>query len=221
MAIIMESFEIESPEYGRPFKIDLVDGLDDVHIESIEKRWDPALQRQYNLAILSYFQLPPASLTPDKWNEILGAFGAQDAHWRWRTKCTVAPGSNRKIFALLNIGEVEAAMLLHFGRQSRVAGQPLPIVYVDYVAVAPWNRKEIQNPQRFRHLGTVLLGTAVAVSSSMGFEGRCGLHSLPQSEGFYRRIGMADFDIDLAYSSLRYFEFDTRAARLFADKGDL
>lgn len=220
MATILESYEVESPEHGRSFKLDLVDGLDSVHIDFIEQQWEPVLQRQYDLALLSFFQLPAASQTEEKWAEILGKFGAQDSHWKWRIKCSVAPGTNRRIFALLNVGDVEAAMCLFFGKQSRDAN-PLPIVYVDYVAVAPWNRKEVQNPLRFRNFGTVMLGAAIAVSMSMGLEGRCGLHSLPQSEGFYRRIGMADFGIDAAYLSLRYFEFSNQAARIFIAKGDL
>lgn len=220
MAIILASYEIESPEHGRSFKLDLVEGLDGAHVDFIEQRWQPMLQRQYDLALLNFFQLPEVSQTDEKWVEMLGKFDAQDSHWEWRTKCSVAPGTNRRILALLNAGDVEAAMCLRFGKQSRAA-EPLPIVYVDYVAVAPWNRKAIQNPLRFRRLGTVMLGTAVAVSTSMGLEGRCGLHSLSQAEGFYRRIGMSDFGNDAANSSLRYFEFSDKAAREFMDRGDL
>ncbi len=106
-------------------------------------------------------------------------------------------------------------MVLRFGENSRDPATSLPIVYVDFVAVAPWNRKTFQHPQRFRHLGTVMLGAAVELSRTLGLDGRCGLHSLPQSEGFYLQIGMRDFGLDAAYSSLRYFEFDAPAARSF------
>jgi hypothetical protein len=145
----------------------------------------------------------------------LGKLTIQDHHWKWRTKCSIAPGTNRRVFSLLNAGEVEAAMVLRFGENSRDPAASLPIVYVDFVAVAPWNRKAFQHPQRFRHLGTVMLGAAVELSRTLGLDGRCGLHSLPQSEGFYRQIGMRDFGLDAAYSSLRYFEFDASAARSF------
>ena len=63
MAKILESFEIDSPEYGRPFKIDLAEGLDDPHIDFIEQQWEPILERQHNLALLNFFQLPSASQT--------------------------------------------------------------------------------------------------------------------------------------------------------------
>jgi hypothetical protein len=121
----------------------------------------------------------------------------------------------RHVLSLLNLNDVEAAMLLLSGKTSRDPSASLPILYVDYVAVAPWNRKAFQNPQRFHHLGTVMLGAAVAFSRTLGLDGRCGLHSLPQSEGFYARIGMRDFGLDAGYDSLRYFEFDAASAQKF------
>lgn len=217
MAIILESYEIDSPEHGRSFKIDLVEGMDGAHIDFIERQWLPILQRQHDLALLNFFRLPVVSQTDEKWTEMLGKFGAQDWHWKWRSKCSVAAGTNRRIYALLNADDVEAAMCLLFGKQSRDSN-PLPIVYVDYVAVAPWNRQEVQNPRRFPRFGTVMLGAAVEVSMSMGFEGRCGLHSLPQSEGFYRKARMSDFGIDTSYLSLRYFEFSNQAAKVFLNR---
>jgi hypothetical protein len=215
MATILESFDIDSPEHGKTFKIDLVEGLDTSHLDFMESQWTPAIRRQYDLAILQYFQLPATDQTPDKWLEIQGNLEVQDQHWQWRTKCSIAPGTNRRVFSLLNTSAVEAAMLLLSGKTSRDPSVTLPILYVDYVAVAPWNRKSFQNPQRFRHLGTLMIGAAVELSRGLGLEGRCGLHSLPQSEGFYRRIGMRDYGHDAAYSSLRYFEFDASGARNF------
>ena len=215
MATILESFDIDSPQFGKAFKIDLAEGLDSAHLDFMEAQWAPAIHRQYNLAILQFFQLPTADQTTEKWIETLGKLEVQDHHWKWRTKCSIASGTKRRVFALLNKGEVEAAMVLLSGENSRDPGAALPILYVDFVAVAPWNRKAFQNPLRFRHFGTVMLGAAVEFSRTLGLDGRCGLHSLPQSEGFYRRIGMRDYGLDAAYSSLRYFEFDAAAARNF------
>jgi hypothetical protein len=218
VATVLESFQVESPQHGKAFSIDLADGLDTDHMEFMELQWNPLLRRQYNLALLNFFQLPVAQQSDQKWQEILGSYGCHDAHWNWRAKSTLASSTNRTILSLLNQREVEAAMALLFGKQCR-DGTPRPMVYVDYVAVAPWNRREIQNTQRFRHLGTVMLGAAVARSFSLGLDGRCGLHSLRQAEGFYHRIGMTDFGLDPSYESLRYFEFTSDAARAFIQRG--
>lgn len=215
VAMILRSFDIHSPQLGRTFTVDLAEGLDAIHLDFIDSQWAPLLQRQYDLAILHFFQLPTVDQTPEKWIETQGNFGVQDQHWDWRKKSAIAPKSNRRVFSLLNASEVEAAMMLLFGKNSREPGASHPIAYVDYVAVAPWNRKPVQHPQRFRSLGTVMLGVAVETSMRNGHDGRCGLHSLPQSEGFYRKIGMKDFGIDSAYSSLRYFEFSAQAAKNF------
>ncbi len=58
MAQILESFEIASPEQGRPFRIDLVQGLDDEHLAYIEEQWNPVAKRQHDLALLEFFTLP-------------------------------------------------------------------------------------------------------------------------------------------------------------------
>jgi hypothetical protein len=215
VATILESFSIDSPQHGKSFKIDLVEGLDASHLDFIEAEWAPAIKRQYNLAMMQFFLLPKTDQTTEKWVEIMGEFGVQDYHWAWRTKSSDALGKNGRVFSLLNADEVEAATVVLLGENSRDPAASLPIVYVDFVAVAPWNRKAFQDPQRFRSLGTIMIGAAVELSRTLGRNGRCGLHSLPQSEGFYRHIGMTDFGPDASYESLRYFEFDTASATNF------
>ena len=219
MAQILESFEIASPEQGRPFRIDLVQGLDDEHLAYIEEQWNPVAKRQHDLALLEYFTLPQERQSVEAFREILSRLGIPDKHWNWRQKCTFAPGGNRRVYGLLNADHVEAAMLLALGRQARSGGViGEPIIYVDYLAVAPWNRTAIQNPERFRRLGTLLLGAAVETSRILGMSGRCGLHALPSSEGFYRRLGMTELGIDPSYHGLRYFEFDAASAMKFLGK---
>lgn len=221
MAIVLETFAIDSPEHGRPFKIDLVEGLDEDRVRYIEDEWAPIIKRQCDKALLTYYMLPPERQTDAEFLDILAKFGVPDKHWNWRQKCLVASGANRKVYGLLNAEHVEAAMMLLFGKNSRDSQSSSPIVYVDYVAVAPWNRTAIQDPERFRKLGTVMLGTAVEVSRTLGLNGRCGLHALPSAEGFYRRIGMQDLAIDPSYQNLRYFEFDTEAAMRFLKEGTI
>ena len=52
-----------------------------------------------------------------------------------------------------------------------------------------------------------------------GYNGRIGLHSLPQSEEFYLRIQMTDFGADEDHNEqLRYFEMTEEQARQFKAK---
>jgi hypothetical protein len=209
---ILGSYNIESLEHQQVFKVDVVEGLDPPHLDFINATWKPLLIAKHNSAILEFFTLPESQQTPAKWDYKERLHGAPDAHWDWGKKCAAAPGANRKIYGLLNGDDVEGAMVIKFGETTRV-GLSQGLLYVDFVSVAPWNRAEIQNPQRFNGLGRLLMGAAVALSISEGLDGRCGLHSLPSAEGFYRRIGMADLGPDPAKDGLRYFEFDADAAK--------
>jgi hypothetical protein len=84
------------------------------------------------------------------------------------------------------------------------------------LAVAPWNRRQISLSPRFRGLGKVLMNIAVTISTEEGMQGRCGLHSLLQAEGFYKQIGMQDLGLDDA-EKLKYFEFSPDGAKRFLE----
>ena len=44
-------------------------------------------------------------------------------------------------------------------------------------------------------------------SAALGFDGRVGLHALPEAEAFYRRQGMPDYGPDPDKDGLVYFEY--------------
>ncbi len=216
MAKILGSYDVYSPEHGRLYKIDISEGLDEIHLDHIERVWKPLMKRQRDKAILEFFtELAEEDRTQEAFASALGRLGVPDSHWDWRLKCSIAPGSQRQAYGLLNGEQVEAAMMLAFDRRTKLGPSGMPLVYVDFLATAPWNRPAIQHPERFRRLGTLLLGAAVAVSKMQGLEGRCGLHSLPTAEGFYRQAGMRDLGADPVYYDLHYFEFDAAAAHAF------
>jgi hypothetical protein len=91
-----------------------------------------------------------------------------------------------------------------------------PLVYVSALSVAPWNRKQIQNPPLFKRVGTLLLNFSRVRSLALGYKGRVGLHALPEAEGFYERRNMMRFGlpvenyIDPDDEPLTYFEYPPR-----------
>lgn len=98
--------------------------------------------------------------------------------------------------------------------RSRITpGQPL--VYVEALATAPWNRLAIIRPPELRGVGTALLLFARQRSLQLGYGGRVGLHALPRAERFYERQRMSRFDPnpedypDLEDKPLTYFEYAT------------
>jgi hypothetical protein len=89
------------------------------------------------------------------------------------------------------------------------------VLFVRYLAAAPWNRHRRTGGGRYRRTGTVLLGQAVLDSMAAGCVGRLGLHSLTASDEFYRKLGFTDLGPDPAERGLKYFELAaTDAARL-------
>ena len=69
----------------------------------------------------------------------------------------------------------------------------------EYVENAPWNRKELFDPPRYRGVGSVLIRAAVVLSEDLEFHGWIGLHSLPQVNGVHAdTCGMNDLGLILA-----------------------
>ena len=89
-----------------------------------------------------------------------------------------------------------------------------PIVDIDLLATAPWNRPQLTDQPQFKEIGRLLLAGAISLSVSEEFAGRIGLHALPQAETWYRDVcGMTDLGVD--GTNMRYFEMTESQARAF------
>lgn len=208
-------YSVHNHEIDEPCKLELIENPEEEHIAFVKQEWSPILQEYHARAILSYQALPKKHRSNETWQEIQSQYGAPDAHWDWAKKRESSLESSQRMYALVVRDSVEALMRLDLSAYSLVRKKPVTnIVYVDYLAVAPWNRAAIQQRPRFKGLGTLLLGVAVSISLEEEMEGRCGLHSLPQSEGFYTRVGMKSTGL-VDEHNLKYFEFEPEAARKF------
>ena len=98
-----------------------------------------------------------------------------------------------------------------------------PLLYIDYLEVAPWNWRipEIGRDGRFRGVGSALFWNAVQQSLEEGFQGRVGLHALPQAEAFYRDgCHMTPLGRDAAKQNLLYFELSRQQAERLICEGE-
>ena len=121
-------------------------------------------------------------------------------------------------FSIVAGGETQGMAQVDLTRLCREPGQVgKPLVYVDYLEVAPWNRRKLEAKPRLIGVGTALMTAAVMLSFDEGFEGRLGLHSLPQADAFYRQMGMRDLGEDAKYQNLKYFEMTEERTREFLD----
>jgi hypothetical protein len=147
-------------------------------------------------------------------------------HWDWGRKAALMRLPGYKCFAAKCESNWQGVIMTlvdparHPTRLHPHAGEPL--VYVDYVEIAPWNLRfpQVQELPKFSGVGTALLRRAAARSIEEEFGGRMGLHSLPQSERFYaEQLGMQALGQDASYDLLEYFAFTDAEGRAFAESG--
>ena len=145
----------------------------------------------------------------------------QSAHWNWPHKIEeVANLLGFHSFCVTSDGLTQGMMRVDLNQEARLESQRgKPLVYVDYLEVAPWNQPFGGMPIRLKGVGKVLTASAVTLSIEEGFKGRIGLHALPQSEGFYRRLNMTDLGPDERCKNLRYFEMTEEHAQALLSAG--
>lgn len=217
MSELIGSHQVYSAETGSTVDIDFYRDVDDAQSSRIHNRWNPILTDRHNIVVLRFLQLHK----PDQadWDALLHEYGVPDAKWHWPDLISETRGrTTHATFCIEAQREIQAVMRVDLTARCRLSGQTgQHLVYVERIAVAPWNRRQIQNPPFLTGLGKIMLGVAVSLSLDEGWDGRTGLHSLVQAEGFYKRIGMSDLGIDPSHERLRYFEFSSSSARKFLE----
>jgi hypothetical protein len=141
------------------------------------------------------------------WKPRLSCSSEEDSHWDWNVKHkATASCLNYEKFALECEQVTQGLMMLEldFHRSRIEPGQS--IVYIDFLATAPWNRRSIQNPPVYKGVGSVFVQFATMRSHELEYHGRVGLHALPDAVAFYTKLGMKNFGPDSEKQNLSYFE---------------
>lgn len=171
--------------------------------------WDAKASLQcdvlWKAAWLELFeQIEQAEPDATKQAEILESISTEDMHWRWFDKAITFSSDEYEWFHLHADDKPQAACLIYHPKPSAL--EPGDIFYVEFVAVAPWNRTCKIRPREFRGLGEIILRAAqrFAVKNLKLRPGFC-LHSLPKAEPFYTKLKMVKM-ADKAKDSMNYFE---------------
>jgi hypothetical protein len=177
----------------------LYSGLDDKNLDDFESRWLPVLAKKLQRS------------TP---KELLES-NAQDARWNWRRKELAWGGVlSYQAFAVEADGLTQGLMYVNKDQFSRIASlMGAPLVYVEAIATAPWNRPKLTKHPKYKGAGMVLMQAAISLSFEEEYKGRVALHALPESESWYRDVlRMVDFGPDPDCQSLVYFELTAEQA---------
>lgn len=189
---------LRSGETGELIEATLFDEITPDHIGLWTQGWVPAMQ--------AYCAGHPLRQKPE------------DSHWDWQRKAKVVNGIlGYQSFAIVLQGELQGLMVTNDITSARLPQQfGKPLIYANFLATAPWNRPQIQDPPKFRGVGQVFVLAAVELSREAGFKGRVGLHSLPGAETFYEeKCGMTRLGRDSSHQNLFYFEMTETQAEEF------
>lgn len=185
-------------------------GLDSTNLAHIEGRWRPLFELRRREAKGS--------------SQTLAEVNAEDAHWEWGKKALIALNDPLlfDFFVLECGGNTQAIMMTRKGGEDCFSRHSehkrAPLIYVEFLATAPWNRPKLVPEPIYKGAGRALVGTAVSLSLEEEYGGRIGLHSLPGAEVFYRdAIRMTDFGTESegVHKGLRYFELPSSDAATF------
>jgi GNAT superfamily N-acetyltransferase len=191
---------------NEPVEAELRDRVEQQHVDDWTRTWRPALEAALKELVehgVPRHQLP------------------QNRHWNWEAKIASVQGLlGHRSFCVVADRVTQGLMRVDLTRAARAAAHAgKPLVYVDYLETAPWNRAELAVSPRLRGVGMALITAAVSLSVEEGFHGRIGLHSLPQADEFYRnKCKMDDLGEDAKYQNLRYFEMTSERAGAFLAK---
>ena len=205
---VVKAYIVEAAT-GEPVEVGVHDLTTDVLLD-LEEQWRPA-----RLDLLSQ----------------LRKLGHEDAvqvpeslHWDWARKGLSLAFGNPAEFSIKAVRRQatwEGVALTRFkGHAAELApAVGLPLAYLDFLEVAPWNWSvDRLQVRRFKTIGPVLLRTAVEQSYTKGWDGRLGLHALPQAVPFYQRAGLQFIRNDPAKQNLPYYEFSAAGAQTYTGR---
>jgi len=166
--------------------------------------------------------VPPelVSQVQSAWSPHFAGSTAEHGHWDWNKKYELVEQAPLvyRVFGIVVDEEMQGLMLVSTaGKNCRETSQNgKPLVYIEYLATAPWNSADIVAEPRFSGVGKIFIRAAIELSLEEEFGGRIGLHSLPQAETWYRDVcGMTDLGADTKYQGLHYFEMTPQQIEAF------
>lgn len=143
-------------------------------------------------------------------SEVLGSIQAEDNHWDWFMKSALHKSDEYGWFFLYCEGKPQGACLIYHPKRSALTTDN--IFYVEYLAVAPWNRDCLIRRREYKGVGSTLLKAVLRYAvDNLGLTPGFSLHSLPQATEYYEKLRMLNI-AQLNKQSLVYYELPSTEA---------
>lgn len=172
-------------------------GWDIVASNLCDKEW-----KKYKF--IQFETIKNLGLSPEKEKEILLTIKYEDDHWDWFKKSCAFASSEYEWFYLFADDKPQGVCVIFHPKASAISSGD--IFYIEYLAVAPWNRNDGLHTRIYKGIGSILIDTVqkYAIDVLKYRPGFC-LHSLPQAATYYRKIGM-EYVAKEDKDRLQYFE---------------
>lgn len=191
---------------GSEINYDLHIGWDLVKCHACDQEWGP-----YNVRLLNF--IANQNYDQATLNKVLDDIQMDDDHWDWLNKAICYHNKNYHWFFLVADGKQQAVCLIYHPTKGVIDGED--VFYVEYIAVAPWNRNNPMESRLLKGLGSLLIASVIEYcTKTLKFRHAFSLHSLPRACDFYVKIGMINYpphDKDI----LKYFEMPESIASKF------
>lgn len=158
--------------------------------------------KKYKYDIFS--EIKNQNLTLDKKNEILLSLKFEDDHWSWFKKSEHFKDTSNEWFYLIIDNIPQGICIIYYPKDSFLS-KDNKICYIEYIAIAPWNRKTKLYEREFKSIGTKLIQISLDFSSKQKLNDGFSLQSLPQTYSYYEKLGMINIT-EKDEKSLKYYE---------------
>jgi len=198
--------EILKARDGRDVECELHYGWDVAKCYAIDSEWGP-----FNVRLMGWVE--SQNFDNERLNEVLDNIQMDDGHWEWFVKACAHIANEFHWFFVMAENKQQAACLIYHPKQSPIDG--VEIFYIEYIAVAPWNRENPMEERIFAGLGSWLVKSIIEyVTKTLNFGHGFSLHALPRASGFYIKIGMQRYP-DLDKGILQYYEMPEKIASAY------
>lgn len=196
----LKNFQSEEHAYQ------LYNGLDPIRANLCDTLWGA-----FNLKLIEFIK--SQGYSKDEFEDIANSVQLDDYKWDWLAKIYFHKGDEYEWFFLDIDNKPQASCLIYHPKKSAIDSGD--IFYIEYVAVAPWNRNNPMEAKLFKGAGSEIIKCAIQYATkTLGLRYGFSLHALPKAEGFYEKIGMLNF-VALTKDTMKYYEMSDENSRKY------